>query len=55
MKRQSAERHSETFKYEDMKSEAQGTSMRDVGVGEMLQGYATPEEEKRVVLKLDLM
>lgn len=54
MKRQSAEQ-SETFKYEDMKSEAQGTSMRDVGVGEMLQGYATPEEEKRVVLKLDIM
>lgn len=46
---------SSTFKYEDKSSEAQDVKISDVGVGQIVSVHATPEQEKRVVMKLDVM
>lgn len=58
METQSAKQHHDTsnaFKYDEMDSQAQETKTNDVGLGETFSGHATPEQEKRVVLKLDVM
>jgi hypothetical protein len=53
--------HSESYPHTnipdlgDLKLQAQNSAIRDVDVGQMLEVHYTPEDERRVIWKLDLV